>query len=78
MLVAGRITRGDTTQPLFFGVVVGALFLKLVAFVIAAIFARGAPWMNPYVFFIAVIAAVVGSLIETIVAFPASPCSVRQ
>ena len=68
MLVAGRITKGDTTQPLFFGVVVGAWFLKLILFVLAAIVARGAHWMNPYVFIVAVIVAVVGSLVGDIVA----------
>lgn len=72
MLVAGRITRGDTTSPLFFGVVLGVWFLKLVVFVVAAILVRGAPWMNPYVFFIAVIAAVLGSLIADIVAYTRS------
>ncbi|MBW8871983.1 MAG: hypothetical protein JF618_07405 [Leifsonia sp.] len=72
MLVAGRITRGDTTSPLFFGVVLGVWFLKLVVFVVAAIAVRGAPWMNPYVFFIAVIVAVLGSLIGDILAYTRS------
>ncbi|CAN5318414.1 hypothetical protein BH11ACT3_BH11ACT3_03350 [soil metagenome] len=72
MLIAGRITRGDTTSPLFFGVVLGVWFLKLVVFVIAAILVRGAPWMNAYVFFAAVIAAVLGSLVADIVAFSRS------
>ena len=68
MLIAGRITRGDTTSPVFFGVVLGVWFLKLIVFVVAAILVGGAPWMNAYVFFGAVIAAVLGSLVADIVA----------
>jgi len=72
MLIAGRVTRGDTTGPLFFGIVLGVWFLKLVLFVVAAILVRGAPWMNPYVFFAAVITAVVGSLIADMIALQRS------
>jgi hypothetical protein len=69
MLVAGRVTKGDTTSPAFFGIVLGVWLLKLIVFVVAAVLFRRIEWINAYVFFIAVIAAVLGSLVGDIVAF---------
>lgn len=69
MLVAGKVTHGDGTSPLFFGVVLGVWLLKLVVFVVVAIWLRGQSWMDPSVFFGAVIVAVIGSLIADIVAY---------
>jgi hypothetical protein len=68
MLVAGRVTRGDASNPVFFAIVLGVWFLKLVAFVVAAIFIRAWDVVDPVVFFWAVIIAVVGSLAADIVA----------
>lgn len=68
ILIAGRVTRGDAGNPVFFGIVLGVWVLKLVAFVIAAILMRGWDDVDPVVFFWAVIAAVLGSLIGDIVA----------
>ena len=69
MLFAGRVAKGDTTGPTFFGIVLAAWFLKLVVFVIAAIVFGRLHWVDPYVFFFSVIAAVIGSLVADIVAF---------
>lgn len=69
MLVGGRAARGDGTSPVFFGVVIGFWLLKLVVFVIAAIWLRGQDWMNPAVFAGTVIVAVLGSLVADVVAF---------
>jgi hypothetical protein len=69
MLLAGKVTRGDGTSPLFFGVVLGVWLLKLVVFVVVAIWLRGQEWMDPRVFFGAVIVAVLGSLVADIVAY---------
>lgn len=69
MLVGGRVARGDGTSPVFFGVVIGFWVLKLVAFVIAAVWLRGQDWLNPAVFAATVIVAVLGSLVADIVAF---------
>lgn len=69
MLVAGRVTHGDGTSPLFFGIVLGVWMLKLVLFVVVAIWLRGQTWMDPVVFFGAVIVAVIGSLVADIVAY---------
>jgi hypothetical protein len=69
MLLAGKVTRGDGTSPLFFGIVLGVWLLKLVVFVVVAIWLRGQDWMDPRVFFVAVIVAVLGSLIADLVAY---------
>lgn len=68
MLVAGRVTRGDTGNPAFFGIVLGIWVLKLVAFVVAAVLMRGWDAVDPVFFFWAVVAAVLGSLIGDTVA----------
>ena len=69
MLVAGRVTKGDGASPLFFGIVLFALLLKLVLFVVAALLLRGQTWLSPGVFGVAAIVAVLGSLVADVVAF---------
>lgn len=68
ILIAGRVTGGDAGNPAFFGIVLGIWVLKLVAFVVAAIFMRYWDAVDPVVFFWAVIAAVLGSLIGDMIA----------
>lgn len=68
ILIAGRVTRGDAGNPAFFGIVLGVWVLKLVAFVVAAIFTRAWEAVDPVVFFWAVIAAVLGSLVGDMLA----------
>ena len=62
-LVAGRVTRNDVTSPLFFGIILAVWVLKLVLFLLFALWLRGQTWLDPTVFFITVIVAVIGSLI---------------
>lgn len=68
MLLAARAAKGDLTSPVFFGVVLGVWFVKLILFVIAALFLRGQDWLNPWVFFFCVLAATIGSLLVDCVA----------
>ena len=68
MLVAGRVTKGDTGSPAFFGIVLGVWALKFIVFIAVALLFRGQAAVDPYVFFFSVIAAVLGSLIADIVA----------
>ncbi|MFC5501186.1 hypothetical protein ACFPJ4_02915 [Lysinimonas soli] len=63
MLIAGRVAKGDSTSPIFFGIVVGVWLLKLIVFVVVEILLRGQPWFNPYVFFAAIVVVVIGSLV---------------
>jgi hypothetical protein len=69
MLIAGSVTKGDGGSPVFFGIVLGVWLLKLIVFVVVAILLRGQPWLDPFVFFLAVIVAVLGSLVLDVVAF---------
>jgi len=68
MLIAGRITKGDSTDPVFFGIVIGVWLLKLVVFIVAEVLLRGQPWFDPLVFFFAIVAVVMGSLVLDAVA----------
>ncbi len=67
-LIAGRVAKGDSTSPIFFGVVIGAWLLKLVIFIVVEVLLRGRPWFNPLVFFGAVVVVVIGSLVLDAVA----------
>jgi len=69
VLIAGRATRSDPTNPVFFAIVVGALGVKLVLFLVFALWLRGQTWIDPGVFAFTAIAAVIGSLIGDAVAF---------
>jgi hypothetical protein len=63
MLVAGRVAKGDSTNPVFFGIVIGVWLLKLVVFIVVEVLLRGQPWFDPLVFFFAIVAVVIGSLV---------------
>jgi hypothetical protein len=69
MLVAGKVTGGDLGSPTFFGIVLGTWLLKLVVFVVLAIWLRSQSWLDPRVFFVTVIVAVIGSLLIDVLAF---------
>ena len=69
MLIAGRVTRGDSANPVFFAIVLGALGVKFVLFLVFAIWLRGQTWLDPGAFAFTAIAAVIGSLVGDVVAF---------
>lgn len=68
ILVADRVSRGRPSSTAYFSIVIGVWLLKFVVFVLVLVVLRGQPWVDPYVFFFSVVAAVVGSLIADIVA----------
>ena len=68
IVLASRATRDRPSSPLYFGIVVGIWLLKFVIFIVVLLALRGRDWVNPYVFFFAVIAAVIGSLVADSVA----------
>jgi len=68
MVIASFVTRKKPGSMLYFGIVVGMWLLKFVVFITVLLLVRGQPWVNPYVFFAAMIAAVVGSLVADSVA----------
>jgi hypothetical protein len=67
--IAIRATRNDPGSPVFFAIVLGSWLLKLVLFVVLSLWLRTQPWVDPTVFFVTVIIAVVGSLVFDVIAF---------
>lgn len=67
--VAIGATKNDPGSPVFFAIVLGSWVLKLVLFVVLSIWLRSQPWLDPTVFFVTVIIAVVGSLVFDVIAF---------
>jgi hypothetical protein len=67
ILIAGRIPPGPTQIPTFFAIVLGGWVIKLVVFVVALILLRGQPWVQPFVFFLCVLASVIASLVVDMV-----------
>ena len=67
-LIAGRVAKGDSTSPVFFGIVIGVWLLKLIVFIVVEALLRGQPWFNPLVFFGSVVVVVIGSLVLDAVA----------
>ena len=72
IILGQRLTADDPASPLFFGIVLGAWLLKLVVFFIFMFWLRGQDWLDPWVFFLTVIAAVLGSLMVDVLAFQRS------
>jgi hypothetical protein len=67
--LAIRATKDDPGSPVFFAIVLGSWVLKLVLFVVLSIWLRSQPWLDPTVFFVTVIIAVIGSLVFDVIAF---------
>jgi len=69
IVIAQRITKDDPNITLFFGVILGVWLLKFVVFIVIVVILRGQPFLEPMVFFLAVLAAVIGSLVVDMLAF---------
>lgn len=63
ILVANRWFGDPLYVPIFFGIVLGGWIVKLVLFIVALLILRNQPWIDPMVFFVALVASVLGSLI---------------
>ena len=63
VIVADRVSRGRPSSALYFAIVIGTWALKVVVFVVVAFLVRDQLWVNPYLYFAAVLAAVIGSLV---------------
>lgn len=68
IVLATRLTRGKPGSMIYFGVILGMWALKFVVFIAILLLVRGQDWLNPYVFFVVVVAAVIGSLVADVVA----------
>lgn len=62
-LIAARVTKGDPGHPAFYGIVLGASFVKLIVFLVLLLWLRGQTWLDPAVFIFTAIIAIAGSLI---------------
>ncbi len=69
MLIAQRVTEGEPNSPVFYGIVLGVWLLKLIVFFVFMSWLRGQGWLQPWVFFVTVIVAVIGSLVVDALAF---------
>jgi hypothetical protein len=63
ILIAERVSRGRPTSGRYFGIIVGTWAIKLVIFAAVAFLVRDLPWMQPYLFFGALVIVVIGSLL---------------
>ncbi|WES65953.1 hypothetical protein P0L94_07735 [Microbacter sp. GSS18] len=62
ILVANRWYGDDLYVPLFFGIVLGGWLLKFIVFLVALVVLRDQEWVEPTVFFFALVASVLASL----------------
>jgi len=69
IVLASRATNGDPSSTLFFGIVLGAWLLKFIVFIAILVVLRGQSFLEPLVFFFAILAAVIGSLVVDVLAF---------
>lgn len=63
IVIAERASPGGSSLGAYFGIIAGAWFAKLVVFTVVAFLVRDLPWIHPFLFFGAVVAAVIGSLV---------------
>lgn len=68
ILIASRIAQRRGETVVFFGIVAGVWLLKLVLFLVLLLSLRGAVWMNPAVFGVTLVVAVLGLLVVDVVA----------
>lgn len=68
IVVAGAVTRNKPGSMAYFGIIGGMWVLKFAVFIAILLLVRGQPWVNPYVFFAAMVAAVIGSLVADSIA----------
>jgi hypothetical protein len=67
ILIANRWYGNDLYVPVFFGIVMGGWLLKFIVFIAVLLILRGQAWVNPVVFFIAIVAGVLVSLLIDVV-----------
>lgn len=67
ILIANRWYGDALYIPIFFGTVMGAWVVKFVLFIVVLVVLRGQPWLNPPVFFTALIVSVIASLVIDVV-----------
>ena len=69
ILLAARVTKGEASSTLLFGIVLGVWLLKFIVFIVILVLLRDQPFIEPLVMFFAILAAVIGSLVVDVVAY---------
>ena len=69
IVLAARVSQGAASSTLFFGIVLGVWLLKFVVFIVVLVLLRNQPFIEPLVMLVAIIAAVVGSLVVDVIAY---------
>ncbi|MDQ1177296.1 hypothetical protein AB6V29_11920 [Microbacterium sp. 20-116] len=67
ILVANRWFGDALYVPIFFGIVLGGWLLKLILFIVAIVVLRGQGWVDPVVFYVALVVSVIASLAVDVV-----------
>jgi len=63
VVLANRVAPGVAAVGLNFVIIAGTWLVKFVVFIVVVILVSAQPWLRPYLFFAAAIAAVFGSLV---------------
>lgn len=63
ILVANRYANSELFVGIFFGVVLGGWIVKFIVFIVLVVVLRDAPWLNPTVLFLSIVAGVLASLV---------------
>jgi hypothetical protein len=69
IIVAARVAQDEASSVLFFGVVLGVWLLKFIVFITILVILRTAPFIDPIVMFVSIVAAVIGSLFVDVLAY---------
>ncbi|GAA1748589.1 hypothetical protein [Agromyces humatus] len=69
VLIASHVAKGQMFSTVFFGIVLGGWLAKLLVFFVAVLFVSRQEFIDPYVFFITIVVAVIGSLVVDVLAF---------
>jgi hypothetical protein len=67
ILIATRAAKGEFLSIAFFGIVMGAWLVKFILFLVLIVLLRNQPWIQPVVLLLALIAAVIGTLVVDVV-----------
>lgn len=63
IMLANRFAGTEAAVGAFFAIVLGGWLVKFVVFLVLVVLLKGQPWIQPVVFFLSIIAGVVGSLV---------------
>lgn len=67
ILIANRWYGDPLYVPIFFGAVMGGWIIKFALFIVVLVALRGQPWLNPTVFFVALVVSVIASLVIDVI-----------